>query len=92
MTDYMGYGTPEALEAAITADEDDDFTVYAEGLLYASVCSSLGKEETVARMARRPSGVGGWMLSDDEEFPQGQPNPCPCDQRPGTHQHYLFGC
>ena len=42
---FLGYGSPEALEKAITAGEGDDFTVYREGLLYASVCSSLPTEE-----------------------------------------------
>jgi len=93
MTNFMGYGSPEALEAAITAEEGDDFTVYREGLLNASVCSSLGLEATVERMARRISGTTvGWILSEDENFATGQSNPCPCEQQPKTHQHYLFNC
>lgn len=74
-------------------DPSLEFTVYAEGLFYASVCSSLTKEQTQDRMAARPSGTSfGWQLSEDEKFANGQPNPCPCDQQPDTHTHYLFEC
>ena len=92
MTNFMGYGSPEKLEAAITAEEGDEFVVYSEGLVNASVCSSLGLKETVDRMGRRLNGVNGWYLSEDKEFAAGQPNPCPCDRNPKTHQHYLFHC
>ena len=88
---FLGYGSPEALEKAITAGEGDDFTVYGEGLLYASVCSSLPPEEVKRRMGTRPSGTrGGWQLSENKTFRGGQPNPCPCDDHPQTHKHYLF--
>ena len=93
MTNFIGYGSPEALEAAITAEEGDDFTIYSEGLVNASVCSSLGLEETVARMQRRISGTdAGFILSENKNFSTGQTNPCPCERNPKTHQHYLFHC
>jgi len=87
---FLGFGSPEALEAAITKEEDDEFVVYAEGVFYASVCSCLPESEVVARMARRPSGTSsGWTLTE-EGIKDGTPNPCPCDEKPSTHQHYLF--
>ena len=92
MSNFMGYGSPEKLEAAITSEEGDNFVVYGEGLINASVCSSLGKDETVARMGRRLNGVNPWFLSEDKNFATGQPHPCPCEQNPKTHQHYLFHC
>ena len=89
---YLGYGSPEKLEKAITQEEDEDFVVYAEGLLYLSVCSSLPQEEVEARMHRRISGAsGGWTLAE-KLFRWGEPNPCPCDMKPETHKHYLFVC
>ena len=89
---YLGYGSPEKLEKAIIQEEDKDFVVYAEGLLYLSVCSSLPQQEVEARMRRRPSGTkNGWGLAD-EPFRSGEPNPCPCDMKPETHKHYLFVC
>ena len=88
---YLGYGSAEKLEAALTREEGADFMVYTEGLCYASVCSSLAQAEVVARMRRRPCGTtGGWVLSDHKEFAEGKPNPCPCEQHPKTHKHYLF--
>ena len=89
---FMGYGSPEELEKAITKDEDADFTVYTEGLCYASVCSSLPVEEVVARMARRLSGVNAWALSKKVTFSGGEPNPCSCEDYPETRQHFLFEC
>lgn len=89
---FFGYSSPQELEKAITKDEDADFIVYTEGICYSSVCSSLPVDEVVARMKRRLSGVGPWTLSEAESFSEGEPNPCPCDQNPATHQHYLFVC
>ena len=87
---FLGYGSPEALERAITQEESFDFQV-VEGLCYATVCTSLSQDEAVARMKRRPSGTtGGWCLSD-EAFADGHPNPCACDRLP-DHTHYLFVC
>lgn len=92
MTDsFMGYGSPQALEDAIKEGEGPDFMVYGEGLLYASVCSSLPQEEVEARMAARPCGTSmGWTISEAEEFADGQSNPRPCDTDPETRKHYLF--
>ena len=88
---FLGYGTPEALEKAITMGEGDDFTVYVEGLFYASVCSSLPLEEVKRRMKARLSGTTcGWQLSEDTTFSGCQSNPSPCEKHPETHKHYLF--
>ena len=88
---YLGYGSAEKLEAALTREEGADFMVYTEGLCYASVCSSLDQAEVAARMCRRPSGTtGGWTLSDHNKFADGKSNPCPCELHPETHKHYLF--
>lgn len=89
---FMGYGSPEALEQAIKRDESDDFVVYGEGLLYASVCSSFSQEIVIERMSRRICGTtNGWQFSE-ETFKGGESNPCPCSDNPETHQHFLFIC
>lgn len=74
----------------VEEESGDSFVIYSEGLLFASVCSSLKKEEVERRMARIPCGTtNGWTLSS-KDFNNGSPNGCPCDQKPTTHHHYLF--
>lgn len=90
MSNFMGYGSPEKLEEAINASESEEFTVYSEGLCFASVCSTLSQEETERRMAQRLCGTtNGWTLADGP-FETGQPNLTPCNNNPTTHMHYLF--
>ena len=94
MSSFMGYGSPQRLEQAIEESEgkpSDEFCIYAEGLVSASVCSSLREEEVERRMARVITGVGKWTLAKGD-FSDGNPNPCACDKKPNTHKHYLFHC
>jgi hypothetical protein len=88
----------ESTKQIIKAHEDwqaanhaSELVIYAEGLCYASVCTSLDDEELDRRMAARPAtATRGWVRSTDSHFAGGQTNPCPCDQRPETHRHVLF--
>ena len=69
-----------------------EFTIYANGLCYSSVCSSLPQEEVKRRMAEELTGVTHpWTLSH-KPFRTGETNPCPGDMNPRTHKHYLFEC
>jgi hypothetical protein len=66
--------------------------IYANGLCYCSVCTSL---TDVAELTRRvnkmnPTGVSPWRVHDSP-FRDGQANPHPCETRPGR-MHYLFSC
>lgn len=71
--------------------QEENFKIYAEGLFYSSVCSSLSEGETVRRMQSLPSGTTrGYILSGDKTFASGEPNPTPCNETPKTHKHYLF--
>lgn len=83
--------------ALVTAVEDwntrysDTVTVIGEGLCYATVCTTLDDEAVDAAMAARPATVNrGWARSTDATFATGQPNPCPCEQRPDTNRHVLY--
>lgn len=68
----------------------DELTVYAEGLCFASVCTSLTDEQADALMAQRPSGTAaGWRRSADTHFAGGLPNPCPCEHQLGR-RHILY--
>ena len=91
----MSFQGARELEQRIIESEgaDETFHIYSEGLLFASVCSSLPQQEVEARMHKVICGTkSGWGLSKAETFEGGQPNPCLCDQKPQTHKHYLFNC
>ena len=76
-----------------TVHKPPEFWVYAMGVCYASVCSSLGEAETVGRMnSERPTGIGHPWRKARQAFHRGEPNPCPCNRHPDTHKHYLFEC
>lgn len=84
-------------QALVSAHEDwkaqhaGDVIVYAEGLCFASVCTSLDDDGVSKAMAARPSGTtGGWTRSADTHFTGGQPNPCPCEVSPESRRHILF--
>ena len=82
---YMGYSSPQALEAALN-EKDEHFEVAAESLLFIIVCSDLSQEEVIERMDKRISGTSaGWQLSQEKE--QG----VPCERHPGF-KHYHFTC
>lgn len=67
-----------------------DFTVYAEGLCMASVCTSLSDEDATERMPA--TGISSrWQIAD-EPFRDGTPNGSPCPDNPDTHRHLLFEC
>lgn len=71
-----------------------EFVAYSVGIVSASVCSSLGVKETARRLNQEhPTGIdSAWSQSPDETFRTGEPNPCPCEDSPTTHKHYLFSC
>lgn len=87
-------GDMKGLEAQLRemhGRDGDEFFVAHEGLCFATVCSSLGSEETAKRMKAIPCGTRrGWELSE-ESFSDDSPNPCQCPKHP-THMHYLFAC
>lgn len=73
------------------ASYSETLTVYGEGLVFASVCTSLDNEAADAAMAARPAvGSRGWIRSAETHFDGGQTNPCPCDQEPDTRRHVLY--
>lgn len=77
-----------------TSDREKDFEMYSFGLCYMSVCSSLSAEETVRRANQEnPTGThSDWAISENKTFKNGEPMPCPCDESPKTHKHYLLNC
>lgn len=71
-----------------------EFTVYAAGIVSASVCTSLPPEEISVRMNMLyPTGISSnWGLAEEPHFSGGEPNPCQCPDHPDTHKHYLLHC
>lgn len=71
-----------------------DVTIYKWGLHHLSVCSSLSPEETVERVnSMHITGImAKWQMSEDKKFATGETNPCPCENHPETHKHYLLKC
>lgn len=68
-----------------------DFTVYASGIVYSSVYTSLDDELAAARLnAAFPTGAADPWTIADEPFRTGEQNPCPCSDKPATHRHILF--
>lgn len=70
--------------------------IYKMGPLTCSVCvpKELTREQVEAEVQRAsPAGTErGWMVANDPTFKGGEPNPCPCNQHPGTRMHYLMEC
>jgi hypothetical protein len=73
--------------------ENPDFTAYAVGFVFASVCTSLTDAEATERLNLvHPTGISSRWSIADEPFRTGEPNGCPCNDRPDTHRHILFAC
>ena len=75
-------------------DGTHDFHAYSVGVCHASVCTAIADIDTITRRLNleRPTGVGPWLPSTAASFKNGMPNPCPCNEWPATHKHYLFEC
>lgn len=73
--------------------ESKEFTMYAMGMVYASVCTSLSLEQATEQLnVEAGTGLAGGWIKADEDFRTGESNPCPCHDHPETHRHYLFVC
>ncbi len=68
--------------------------VYQSGLCHCSICTDIENIEEIERKVNQenPTGLShGWEHSE-EKFVNGFDNPCPCEQKPETHKHYLMVC
>lgn len=76
----------------LTEAGDGHFEVYAHGLVYASVCTSLPDGAATLRLNwYHPTGVNPWRIADDQTFAGGESNPTQCPDRPDC-RHILFSC
>ncbi len=75
--------------------ETEEVEVYSNGFCHCSVCTNIEGIALIenAVNAKNPTGIKSrWKVSKQIAFDSGQPNPCPCDQKPETHSHYLMEC
>ncbi len=73
---------------------EEELEIYANGFVHCSICTSVESIALIENIVntRNPTGIGSrWKISKNH-FDSGQPNPCPCDQKPETHRHYLMEC
>jgi hypothetical protein len=70
-----------------------EFEIYSQGVVHASVCTSLPLDVATERLNQEypAGGTLKWAPSEDPTFAGGQPNPCSCTVHEGN-QHYLFNC
>jgi hypothetical protein len=74
----------------------EELEVYSNGIVHCSVCTNIKdpRDIEIQTNLQNPTGLssGGWKISKDTNFATGQTNPCPCEQKPKTHKHYLMVC
>lgn len=74
---------------------ETELEVYSNGLCYCSICTNLDSVAMIENLVNleNPTGTSSrWKISKDPTFNSGDPNPCPCNQKPNTHKHYLLEC
>ncbi len=74
---------------------EDELEVYSLGIVHCSVCTNIKDPERVEMLVnmRCPTGTSSnWKISEEPKFHTGHTNPCPCEQKPKTHKHYLMVC
>jgi len=78
-----------------TLEDERIYCINSPGLVCLSVCAP--KTVTPEQIEtfvndEHPTGISSpWAISDDD-FADGHPNPCPCDQQPESRLHYLLNC
>lgn len=75
--------------------QEQELIVYSNGLVCCSVCTNIESIAMIENLTnlQNPTGIGSrWKVSDAIAFDSGEPNPCPCNDKPETHKHYLLVC
>lgn len=78
-----------------TLQDERIYCIGGVGIVAVSVCAPKDTScEAIEAWVNTesPTGISSpWAISDDE-FADGHPNPCPCDQEPKARLHYLLNC
>jgi len=73
----------------------EELAIYGMGIIHCSICTNVKSRKRVEELvnSKSPTGIKShWTISRDKKFATGEPNPCPCNQKPKTHKHYLMEC
>jgi hypothetical protein len=74
--------------------EREELEIYSNGLVHCSVCTNVIDRKRIEELVnlKNPTGIASqWKISNDN-FKNGNSNPCPCENKPKTHKHYLMEC
>jgi hypothetical protein len=75
--------------------KDNNVYTIAAGLVALALCApKTMHRDLVEEFANteNPTGINSKWTISHEEFADGQPNGCDCDQEPATRQHWLLHC
>jgi hypothetical protein len=73
----------------------NELQIYNNGFVHCSVCTNVSTLKEIERLVnmKNPTGIDSkWSISKDKNFLNGPSNPCPCEDKPKTHKHYLMEC
>ena len=94
-TNPCPYKEPYCPTCGFYKETNEELIVYGNGLVECSVCTNVTDEKRIVELVnmKNPTGLShGWIISKDPKFLSGESNPCPCNQNPKTHKHYLMMC
>ena len=74
---------------------EDELEVVRNGLCQCLVCTNIKSKRKIEQLTNQKNITGldhGWKITKEDKFPNGQPHPIACDNKPKTHKHYLLVC
>lgn len=82
-------------EEGLNNKPKEELEVYSNGIVHCSVCTNIRQRDRIENLVNimNPTGTSNrWTISNEPTFSGGEPNPCPCENKPKTHKHYLMVC
>lgn len=75
--------------------KNEELEVIKVGLVNCLVCTNVKSKKRIEELTDRKVMTGlnhGWKITKSTTFPNGQPHPISCEDKPKTHKHYLLEC
>jgi Zn-finger protein len=94
-TNPCPYKEPNCSTCEFYKEVTEELIVYTNGVCHCSVCTNIKSLKRIEELVNQKNFTGienKWKFDRTPYFAQGQPNPCPCEQKPLTHKHYLMVC